>query len=244
MRKMLFGSLGLISCLLIMSMRTAEAQAQGPRWEFAGWVGGGCYPNIEFDPNVKGRVYLTSDVAGIWRSDDLGESWESINNGLGNLNVSFVAVAPSDSNILYAGTKDGLFRSKDTGKTWKSCGNAGGEIGFRRPQSYQGVVISKKNPAFVVIGTAAGSVFVSSDYGDHWNYLSFGKAPFRENEPVSVLRFSLDERYLWVASRRGLLRYTLDDGRYEFLNKGPREMSDLFISKKYPKRIYAAGQKS
>jgi hypothetical protein len=56
----------LLSLLLII-LFISTGRAQGYHWEFAGWYGGGCFPNIEFDPNVKNRVYLTSDVAGLWR---------------------------------------------------------------------------------------------------------------------------------------------------------------------------------
>ncbi len=60
-------ALSLILSLLFFSM----ADAAEIHWQFSGWEGGGCYPNVEFDPNVRNRVYLTSDVAGLWRSNDL-----------------------------------------------------------------------------------------------------------------------------------------------------------------------------
>ena len=90
-------------------------------WEFAGWYGGGCYPNVEFDPNVKGRVYLVSDVSGIWKSTDSGENWSFMTQGLKNLNVSFVSVAPSNSKIIYAGTAKGLFVWRESINTWEPC---------------------------------------------------------------------------------------------------------------------------
>ena len=77
--------------------------------------------DLTFDPQHKDRVYLTSDVAGIWRSDDLGEHWYFITKGLGHLTISQVAIAPSDSNVLYAATNGGVYISTNAGGTlWTS----------------------------------------------------------------------------------------------------------------------------
>ena len=87
-------------------------------WEFSGWYGGGCYPAVIVDPNIKGRLYLLSDVAGLWRSDNGGDKWYFVNEGIVNLKTAFLAISPSDSNTLYLGTKVGVMKSTDAGKTW------------------------------------------------------------------------------------------------------------------------------
>ena len=53
--------------LISLMISCTTALAAGASWEFAGWYGGGCYPNLVLDPHTKGRVYLASDVAGIFR---------------------------------------------------------------------------------------------------------------------------------------------------------------------------------
>lgn len=55
-----------------------EVQPPPVRWQFAGWHGGGCFPDGFFDPNNRDRIVFGSDVAGAWRSNDHGERWEFI----------------------------------------------------------------------------------------------------------------------------------------------------------------------
>lgn len=84
-------------------------------WEFSGWYGGGQFKDLEFDPYVKNRVYLCSNVNGFFRSDNLGETWRSMNIGLTNLNVTGIFV---DKGIIYLTTSDGNFSSRNAGELW------------------------------------------------------------------------------------------------------------------------------
>jgi len=104
------------------------------RWEFAGWYGGGAYPALVCDPKVEGRIYLSSDVAGVWRSDDRGEHWRFINKGLKNLNIQALTVDPSDTDILYARAKDKeFFYSVDAGQSWRLLADSKGFNEWRLP---------------------------------------------------------------------------------------------------------------
>src|SRR5258708_4213666 len=103
--------------LFVGMLVSMPVYALAQHWEFAGWYGGGFFCNLAFDSQNKNRVYLTSDVAGIWRSDDLGEHWNFITKGLGQTTVPQVAIAPSDSNVLYAATASGVFLSSNAGTT-------------------------------------------------------------------------------------------------------------------------------
>lgn len=226
----------------------ARSAAEGGdvHWEFAGWYGGGCYPNLVFDPRVKGRVYLASDVAGIWRSDDLGENWKFATQGLGNLEVSVIAVSPADSNVLYAGTSGGLYRSLDAGGRWELCDTASGQIAFRRPENYNSVAVSPRDASVVAVGTARGLVFYSNDYGRHWKVLGFRKQPFKSDKAIPVLAFTEDAKALWVGGRDGILRYDfgprrLPWGMWRSFRNGPERVTDFFIPAWEPGTIYAAG---
>ncbi len=225
---------------------TAEACALSPPggWEFAGWYGGGCYPNVEFDPQVPNRIYLTSDIAGAWRSDDLGEHWYFINHGLNNLDVASIAVSPSNPDVLYAATKKGLFYSKNAGQNWKLCNTMDGRIFFKRPHSYRSVAISKSNPAVVVAGTVSGALFYSADFGGHWEVLGSKEKPFDDVKPITALQFSAEEAYLFAASDKGLTRYSFSEKAWTFFGRSPKGITDFFIQgpPSGPLTIYTAGQ--
>ena len=61
------------------------------------------------------HAYACVTQDGLYASRDGGASWQLVLPG----NVHSVAVDPSDSNIVYAGTEPvGLYRSKDGGQHW------------------------------------------------------------------------------------------------------------------------------
>jgi len=216
------------------------AFAGDSHWEFCGWYGGGCYPNVEFDPNVKNRVYLTSDVAGIWRSDDLGENWQFINNGLGYMNVAVLSAARNYPGVLYAGTKGGLFVSQDSGDTWNSCGDYSGGIKFDRPGSYRSIAVSAYSTGKVCAGTNSGDVLYSENYGKTWKALGGKAKPFNKEELITAVIFDKQDKNLWVGSKDGIARFNFQDKRWTKNEKTPVNVFDLSISSDNPALIYAA----
>ncbi|MDP9111840.1 MAG: hypothetical protein M3M96_09435 [Candidatus Eremiobacteraeota bacterium] len=84
------------------------------------------------DPNV----YYAGGLGGLFKTVDGGVSWESVFEHKPVSSVNAIAVAPSDSNVVYAGTGeanlrndiafgDGVWRSGDAGKTWQHAGLEG-----------------------------------------------------------------------------------------------------------------------
>ncbi len=227
-----------------LSGRAANSLTTPFHWEFAGWYGGGCYPNVEFDPHVKDRVYLVSDVSGIWKSDDLGEHWSFINEGLEKLNVALIAIAPSDSKVLYAGTKAGLFRSLDEGAHWAACDTAGSRIRFERPASHRSIAVSPADAGMLAVGTAGGDVFFSKDSGMTWNTLGGLRLPPADSGPITALVWSADGLKLYAASSQGLAVYPLPDEKWRVLDNAPKKITDLLVVGISNDSLYAAGQKT
>jgi len=220
----------------------SPAHAQSVHWEFAGWEGGGCYPNVEFDPSVKNRVYLTSDVAGIWRSDDLGEHWHFITKGLGNLIVPLAVVAPSDSNVIYAGTSAGVFYSRNAGESWAAADKAGGRLSFIRPESHRSIVVSSKDPGRLIAGSSSGEVFYSEDFGKQWKILG-GRRPFKSAGPITALAWAEEENLLYTSSAEGLAVFSFAGSKWLFFEQSPKDITDFWMSPERPRVIRTAGQK-
>jgi len=79
--------------------------------------------------------YVGAAGGGVWKTTNGGITWQSVSSGLGSETVGDLAVAPSDSNILWVGTGeknslrsqywgDGVYKSTDGAKSWTKMGLA------------------------------------------------------------------------------------------------------------------------
>ena len=81
-------------------------------------------------PNV---FYIGVNNGGVWKTTDYGHTWKPIFDAENTGSVGDVAVAPSNSNVIYVGSGEGiqrpdlsigngLYKSSDAGKTWTNLG--------------------------------------------------------------------------------------------------------------------------
>jgi photosystem II stability/assembly factor-like uncharacterized protein len=100
----------------------------------------------------------------LYKSTDGGTSWNKIQNGFpaGKLGRIAIAIAPSNSNILYSvletekAALNGLYRSDDAGANWKQLNSDFGLV--VRPFYFSRIVVDPKNPDIVVKGGLTGSI--------------------------------------------------------------------------------------
>ena len=100
----------------------------------------------------------------LYKSTNGGKTWDKIHNGFpkGDLGRIGIAIAPSDTNILYAvleteeKDKNGLWKSTDAGKTWEHLNN---DFGLTvRPFYFSRITVDPKNPDIIVKGGLSGSI--------------------------------------------------------------------------------------
>ncbi|MCC7379407.1 MAG: hypothetical protein IT255_08615, partial [Chitinophagaceae bacterium] len=81
----------------------------------------------------KNIMYAAFATGGIWKTEDAGKTWQSVFDHQGTLSIGNMALAPSNPNIIYAGTGEanifraslpgmGMYKSVDAGKTWQHIG--------------------------------------------------------------------------------------------------------------------------
>jgi len=100
----------------------------------------------------------------LYKSTDGGKSWNKIHNGFpdGKLGRIAIAVAPSDSDILYAvletedAEKRGLYKSSDAGASWEHLNSDFGLV--VRPFYFSRIVIDPRDPDVVVKAGLFGSI--------------------------------------------------------------------------------------
>lgn len=134
--------------------------------------------DMAMDPNNPSTLYASmwefrrtgwsfesgGNSSALYKSTDAGKTWNKIHNGFpeGQLGRLAIAVAPSDSNILYTvieaekPERKGLYRSDDAGKSWKQLNN---DFGITvRPFYFSRITVDPRNPDVVVKGGLNGSI--------------------------------------------------------------------------------------
>lgn len=104
-------------CLLLLSPRLGAGAAAAHALEPAGYGGGGRFTAAVFDPERPGLLYVASDVAGVFVSEDGGTSYTPVGAGLGMPAVAGLAVPPGRVGHLAVLAADGLYYSADQGRT-------------------------------------------------------------------------------------------------------------------------------
>lgn len=151
----------------------------GATWNKVLYVneGTGC-ADLTMDPNNSNILYASmwefrrtgwsfnsgGENSALYKSTDGGANWSKIHNGFpeGNLGRLAIAVAPSNSNVLYTvieaeeDTKKGLYRSDDAGQNWKQLNN---DFGITvRPFYFSRITVDPRDPDVVVKGGLTGSI--------------------------------------------------------------------------------------
>ena len=194
---------------------------------------------VAFDPLVKGRLYLSSDVAGLWRSDNAGTSWKLMTKGLKNINVAAILPSPSVSNLVYAATENGLFTSSDGGGEWNLCGGYEGGLSFKRPNSFRVIAADPASPENIFVGTADGKALFSTDRCRSWSLLGASAYPFGRKTPISAIALTVDRKYLLAGSSEGLARYSFMDKKWN-VDSGRKPIYDLVSSRVDNSLLWAA----
>ncbi len=136
-------------------------------------------------PGKPMTFYFGGTGGGVWRTDDGGSRWRNISDGFFGGSIGSIALAPSDSNVIYVGGGektlrgnfshgDGIWKSVDAGETWQFAG-------LEDSRQVPRIRIHPKNPDIVFVaalGHASGpnqqrGVYRSIDGGENWKRVLF-----------------------------------------------------------------------
>jgi len=186
MRKRIILLLSLLAiCFSTLSAQEANKDILGAlRYRHIGPTGNRLtsVAGVPGQPNI---YYAGAASGGIWKTIDGGVHWEPIFDSQPVSSIGALAIAPSDPNIVWAGTGEpwirshisvgeGIYKSTDVGKTWKL-------MGLEKTGRISRVVIDPKNPDVVLVGALGHAygpqqergVFRTTDGGKTWERVLF-----------------------------------------------------------------------
>ncbi|MBI3982178.1 MAG: hypothetical protein HY337_04655 [Gemmatimonadetes bacterium] len=143
-------------------------------------VTGGRIHDVEALPHEPATIYVATASGGLWKTVNNGTTWTSIFDHQPVSTFGDVAIAPSDPNVIWAGTGEqnnrqstswgnGVYRSTDAGATWTHFGlDATRHIGR--------VLVHPTNPDIAYVAalgnlwkpTPERGVFRTTDGGRTW----------------------------------------------------------------------------
>ena len=144
----------LLSCSIALTAEdSSSAQFPGLKWRLIGPFRGGRVTTVAGVPGDPRTYYFGTPGGGIWKTTDGGRTWQPIFDSVPVPSIGALAVAPSNPDVLYAGTGEqtrgkGVYRSSDAGKTWASAG-------LEDVPYIQAVIVDPHNPDIVVAGANA-----------------------------------------------------------------------------------------
>lgn len=142
---------------------------------------GQCVHNIAVAAGMPNRLYQQNHC-GMYRSDDSGLSWQSIEAGLPSTFGFPVATHPRDPDTAYLAPLNGdaigrfmpdgaaaVWRTRDAGHTWQAL-----RAGLPQQDAYFGILrqamaTDAHDPAGIYFGTSGGQLYASNDEGESWS---------------------------------------------------------------------------
>src|SRR5437868_437015 len=149
-------------------------------WRLIGPFRGGRALAVTGVPGKPETFYFGAVGGGIWKTSDGGGVWQPTFDQQHIASIGALAVAPSNADIIYAGSGeadmrsdislgDGMYKSSDGGQSWQN-------IGLRDTRPIGRIIVDPHDPNILLVaalGHAYGpnrerGVFRSSDGGASW----------------------------------------------------------------------------
>lgn len=154
--------------------------------------------SVQVDLNNPGTMYLAFGSGNLWKTTDNGLSWRAIFDGQASHGIGDIALAPSNSDILYVGTGEslrkrrnftlpgtGIYRSDDAGKTWRN-------VGLEDSWHIGEIVVHPSNPDIVFVAVMGKfwsdskdkGIYKTENGGESWERVLYVNETTRANDIV------------------------------------------------------------
>jgi len=148
-------------------------------------VTGGRVHDIEALPDDPSTLFVASASGGLWKSTNRGVTWRNVFDTMAVSTFGDVAIAPSNPQVLYAGTGEqnnrqstswgnGVYRSDDGGESWR-------HLGLEETRHIGKVEVHPLDPDIVYVAALGNlwapstqrGVFKSTNGGATWDRVFF-----------------------------------------------------------------------
>ncbi|HZG43114.1 MAG TPA: hypothetical protein VEY93_09140, partial [Longimicrobium sp.] len=144
---------------------------------------GQCVHKVVNHPSRPERLYLQNHW-GLYRSDDWGDTWHDIANGVPSDFGFAIEVHPHQPDTVYIIPLESdqfrivpearlrVYRTRDAGESWQPLSEGLPQEGAYETVLRDGLCTDGHQRAGIYFGTRGGKLFGSADAGDTWNEIS------------------------------------------------------------------------
>lgn len=163
-----------------------SATLAGMRWRSIGPANmGGRISDVVGIPSPSRTFFVAAAAGGIWKTTNAGTTFRPVFDGERVVSMGSLAIAPSDTNIVWAGTGEqnsrnsispggGIYKSTDGGLHWQL-------MGLEKTEQIGRIVVHPTNPDIVYVaalGHVWGSnpergLYRTTDGGRNWELIKF-----------------------------------------------------------------------
>jgi photosystem II stability/assembly factor-like uncharacterized protein len=163
--------------------KNLKARAIGPA------VMGGRISDIVIDPRNPFIFYIGLAHGGVFKTSDNGVSFDPIFDKQPALSIGAIAIAPSDSDVIWVGTGeandrnssgwgDGVYRSSDGGENWQN-------VGMKDSRAIGRIVVDPRKPEVAYVAASGHlwadggerGLFKTTDGGKTWKLILQAQSP-------------------------------------------------------------------
>ncbi len=166
------------------------------------------------DPNDNQTLY--AGYANVWKTTNQGNSWTQISNMNSSNKLRSLAVAPSNSDVIYTADLYNFWRTTDGGATWDNISQ-----GISNAVTYISVKHDDPNTLWITVGGYnSAKVYESTNGGDNWTDISAG-LPSIPATSIVENKLTNDPRILYLSTELGTYIKKGDDDWVPFKRNLP-----------------------
>jgi hypothetical protein len=180
------GSAAALAATALPAQSVDQSVIDGLRWRNIGPANmSGRIADVEGIPSPSKTFFVAAAAGGVWKSTNGGVTYRPVFDNYGVASLGDLAIAPSDTNVIYLGTGEpnsrnsispggGVFKSTDGGLTWTF-------MGLRETEHIGRIIVHPSNPNVAWVAALGAAwrpnsergLYKTTDGGATWQLKKF-----------------------------------------------------------------------
>lgn len=176
------------------------------------------------------KTLLVGTLAGVWRSDDQGDTWKKIESATMPINIDSMAVDPNKTSTMYAGTWWRAYKSTDSGKNWRLIKN-----GMIDDSDVFAINIDPRDPNHIIASACSG-IYESFNAGEKWTKIQ--GIPSQSRRTRDILQHPSVPGTVYAGTTEGFWMSTNGGKNWMITTQRELEINSIAVHPEEPNRVY------